>query len=329
MSNGNLSRRAVMSALSAAMLGSSTAFAQQGYPNRQVRMIMPWPAGGGGDIQTRLITQRLAENIGQPVVVENRAGANGIIGTKAAIAAAPDGYTLVFAVNGTLTLGPALYKDVGVNAETDLMPVSGLSAQRIFLAVPTNSPLRTIRDLVDAGKASDKVSYGSSGNGALSHICGAQLANITGAKFTHVPYKSASHAVQAMLAGDLQFAFLIGGDLATQVKAGRLRALAVTGEPRAALMPDVPTMKEAGVSGWLPDMVWFAVFAPAATPPALVDIMHRQIARVLGEPAIKERLNTQFLADPWPIGSKELGNIVRSEKANFQAAITAARITVD
>lgn len=326
-----ISRRTVlahMAALPAAgALGLAHAQAPA-FPSRSVRLIMPWPPGGGGDTQTRLVMQRVAERVGQPIVVDNKAGANGLLGTRLAIAAPPDGHTLVFGVNGQITLGPLLNKDAGFDPLADLAPVSGLSVLKMFLAVPANSPFRNVQDLVTAAKADPgKLSYGSTGVGSMSHVAAAQLAHLTGTRMTHIPYQSGSHVTRAMLAGDLHFTFVVGGDLSAQMKAGTMRPLGVSGDTRSAVLPDIPTLQEQGVAGWMPGNVWFGLFAPARTPQLLLDTWHGHIARVLAEPEIVQRLKATYFAEPWPVDSREFGAALKSEIANFAQALKAANIT--
>ncbi|MDB5856856.1 MAG: tripartite tricarboxylate transporter substrate binding protein [Ramlibacter sp.] len=324
-----LSRRAALTSLSAlaaaGILGNANA---QAFPNRPVRLIMPWPPGGGGDTQTRMVMQRVADAMGQPIVVDNKAGANGLLGTKLAIAAPPDGYTLMFGVNGQITLGPLLNKDSGFDPLNDLVPVSGLSTLKMFLVVPTASPYKSVQDLVAAAKADpDKLSYGSTGVGSMSHVAAAQLAHLTGTRMTHIPYQSGSHVTRAMLAGDLHFTFVVGGDLSAQMKAGTMRPLGTSGDARSAVMPDIPTLQEQGVSGWMPGNVWFGLFAPAKTPQPLLDTWHGQIARALAEPEIVQRLKTNYFAEPWPVNSREFTAVLKIEIANFAQALKAANIS--
>lgn len=324
-----ISRRAALTSLSAlaaaGILGNANA---QAFPARPVRLIMPWPAGGGGDTQTRMVMQRVSDSMGQPIVVDNKAGANGLLGTKLAIAAPSDGYTLLFGVNGQITLGPLLNKDSGFDPLTDLVPVSGLSTLKMFLAVPTASPYKSVQDLLSAAKADPgKLSYGSTGVGSMSHVAAAQLAHLTGTRMTHIPYQSGSHVTRAMLAGDLHFTFVVGGDLSAQMKAGTMRPLGTSGDARSAVMPDIPTLQEQGVAGWMPGNVWFGLFAPAKTPQLLLDTWHGQIARMLAVPEIVQRLKTTYFAEPWPVNSREFSAALKSEIANFAQALKAANIS--
>ncbi|MDO8278110.1 MAG: tripartite tricarboxylate transporter substrate binding protein [Burkholderiaceae bacterium] len=323
-----ISRRSAVAGLSAMALGGIVGPAQaQNFPNKTIRMVMPWPAGGSGDTQTRMVMQRLAEVIGQPVIVDNRAGANGLLGTKLAMQAPADGHTIVFGVTGQISLGPLLNKDPGFDPLTDLVPVSGMSTHKMFLAVPTASPYRSMQQLVAAAKADPgKILYGSSGVGAMSHIAGVQLAQGSGTQMTHVPYQSASHVTRAMIAGDLAFTFVVGGDLSAQMKAGTMRPLGVSGDTRSTILPEVPTLKEQGLTAWMPGSVWFGFFAPAKTPQAALTVLHANIAKVLAEPDIVQRLNRNYFAEPWPVNSREFTEVVRSEIVNFKAALKAANI---
>lgn len=325
----HLTRRdALGAATAAAALAPWSAWARETFPDRAVRLIMPWPPGGGGDTQTRLVMQRVAELVGQPIVVDNKAGANGMLGTRLAIAAPPDGHTLLFGVNGQITLGPLLNKNAGFDPLADLAPVSGLSVLKMFLAVPARSPYRTVHDLVAAAKAEPgKLSYGSTGVGSMSHVAAAQLAHLSGTRMTHIPYQSGSHVTRAMLAGDLHFTFVVGGDLSAQMQAGTMRPLGVSGDARSAVLPDIPTLQEQGVAGWMPGDVWFGIFAPARTPQPMLDAWHGHIARALAEPEITQRLKSTYFAEPWPVTPQVFSAVLRKEMSNFAQALKAANIT--
>jgi tripartite-type tricarboxylate transporter receptor subunit TctC len=326
----SISRRTAVSGLSAMVLGTALgrAQAQAPFPSKLIRMIVPWSGGGSGDVQTRIVTQRLSEVMGQTIMIDNKPGANGLLGTKVAIAAPADGYTMLFGVSGQISLAPLLSKEATFNPLTDLTPISGLSSMRFYLVVSTASGFQTINDIVAASKAKPgKINFGSTGVGAMSHIAGAQLAKMTGADMTHIPYAGGQQVAIALLTGDIHCTFVTGGDLSPYLKAGTMRAVAVTGSTRSKLLPDVLTTVEQGLTGWMPDNIWFAFFGPARMPQRIVDQLHAGIAKVLAEPEPGEKLNKTFFAEPWPVDGSELTKVLRTEKENLIAALKVANIS--
>jgi len=253
-------------------------------------VIVPFPAGGGGDQLARALQPKLGEILGQPVVVDNKPGAGGGIGTAEAARAAPDGYTFVLGNLGTHAINAAVYPKLAYDVQKDFVPVSHVANVAYFVVVHPAVPAQSVAELVALAKARPgKLNFGSGGNGTAPHFGGELFKLVTGVDLLHVPYKGGAPMLQGLLGGDTQ---VIVGDLPTlgqQVKAGKARALAMTSERRSALMPDVPSAVEAGY----PDLImysWQAMFAPQGTPEAIVQRMSDAIAKALSQPDLRERL---------------------------------------
>jgi tripartite-type tricarboxylate transporter receptor subunit TctC len=281
--------------LSASLLFPAVALAQApaggaGYPVRTVRIVAPQPAGSGVDTYTRAIAQKLTETWGQQVIVDNRPGANGIIGIEQVIKAKPDGYTILAAFTSVLVINPHVYKALAYDVERDLTPVMQTITNSIALVVHPKLPVRTPKELIALAKARpNELMYGSNGVGNVSHLAAELWASETGVQLTHVPYKGATPAIQETIAGQVALTFptLIG--VSSHIRAGRLRLLATCGERRVSLFPDTPTMIESG----FPRMIvtgWGGYMAPANTPREIISAFHRDAARVLQSAELRERL---------------------------------------
>jgi len=290
-------------------LATSATFAQP-YPTRAVRVIVPATPGGGVDIIARALAQRLSENWGQPVVVENRPGATGVIGMEAVARAAPDGYTLVVCTNAMLTISPYLYSNAGYDPVRDLAPVTLAASSPFLLVVHPSLPVHGVKELIAFARAHPgEINYSSSGNGSATHMAAVLFDHMAGVKMVHVPYKGSSPAITDLLAGQIQMRFSALVPILPHVRAGKLRALAVTGARRFAQMPDVPTVMET-VPGYTSD-IWYGVLAPAATPTPLLDRLHADVTRHLQSQDFKSRLEAD--------GSEA----VASTRSEFAAVIQA------
>lgn len=268
-------------------LGATRAAAQ----GRAVTLVVPFAAGGGTDIVARALAEALGEGLGAPVVVENRAGGGGAVGNLAVARAAPDGRTLLLGTAGTQAISPRLAERPAFDPEADLAPVAGIGATPYLLAVPAGAQDADLAGLVARARAgATGLDYASSGTGTLSHLCGALLAATTGARLTHIPYRGAGPANIDLAAGRVAFMFDAPLTLLEGIRAGRLRALAVTGATRFAPLPDVPTMAEAGLGGFEGAELWIALFAPAATPAAEVARIAAAARQAAMRPALVERL---------------------------------------
>ncbi|MBC7780253.1 MAG: tripartite tricarboxylate transporter substrate binding protein [Proteobacteria bacterium] len=260
------------------------------YPRRTIRMIVAFSPGGGTDITGRIAAQAITEGLGQAVVVDNRPGSGGIIGTVLAARALPDGYTLITGGTGSHAINPALYASIPYDPVRDFAPVT-LVASTPYLMVVTNSlPVKSVREFIGFAKAEPgRLNMASSGAGGMPHLAGELFQLMAGVKMTHVPYKGTGAVFPDLISGQVQLTF---GDLIAafpHVKGGRLRALAITSPKRVASLPDVPTVAEAGLPGY-EAVGWFGVFAPAATPGRIVDALQGAIAGYLEKPEARERL---------------------------------------
>jgi tripartite-type tricarboxylate transporter receptor subunit TctC len=270
-----------------------TAQAQQAYPSRPIRIIVPFPPGGTSDILSRLIGPKLTERWGQPVVVESRPGASGAIGAEVAAKSAPDGYTLLFGTNSTFSVNPSLFPKVPYDTLRDFAPVSVTVMTPHVLLVHSSLPAKSVQELIALAKAQPgRLNYASSGGGSAFHLGMELLKTVAGVQIVHVPFKGSALSVNAMLAGDVQM-MLIG--MATGLplaKSGRARVLAVANPKRSALAPELPTIAEAGVPGFGYES-WFGVVVPARTPRPVIARLHEGLAGVLGQAETRERLAAQ------------------------------------
>ncbi|MEK7943110.1 tripartite tricarboxylate transporter substrate binding protein [Pigmentiphaga sp. YJ18] len=260
------------------------------YPSRPVRVIVPYVAGGAADITTRVVAQKLSDRLGASFVVENKPGANGMIGTDFVAKAKPDGYTLLADASGPLVVNPSLYEKVPYDPVKDLIPVSQLTSYQYALVVPAASPLHSLDDLVRAARAQPgKLSYGSAGIGAGGHLAGELLALISKTELTHVPYKGNAQALADILGGQLSFTFDTIVTAVPHIRAGKLRAFAVSGPARSPALPDVPTMEELGYKGF--HITQFqGMLAPAGTDPAIVKTLNDAVGAAMREPDVVKRL---------------------------------------
>ena len=241
------------------------------YPTKPIRIVVPFPAGGSGDVVTRQVAKVLSEKLGQSVIVDNRPGANGIIGAQVVAQARPDGYTLLFATSHVLAMNPYLVKDLGFDAQKDFIPFIVLYRSPALLMVPAASPFQSVKELIEAAKKSPgKLTYASSGEGSVQHIMGEKFKRAAGIDLLHIPYKGETPALQDMMAGqiDLNFGFVLG--TMPHVRSGKLRALAVSGEKRISILPDIPTVAEAGLAGYS-ETALSLYLAPRGTPAGIID----------------------------------------------------------
>lgn len=290
-------------------LGAGSAHAQP-VPGKTIRLVIPFPPGGATDVVGRMLARRMAEETGQQVLVDNRPGAGGGLGTAFVAKSEPDGHTLVLVPGGPITVVPHVNKDIGYRM-TDLVPVAMVFRSPFLLVVSANSPYKSMAELLERGKpaAGAPPAYGSSGVGALSHLGSEMLNAAAGTAFVHVPYKGTPGTLQALLAGDIQWALATGNDAKGNLEGGRLRPLAVMSAKRTALFPQVPAMAELGLKGLDLD-VWFGLFAPARLPAPTLDALNRLVRKILAEPEFGARM-------------RELGGEVPTE-ANTPAAIATA-----
>jgi tripartite-type tricarboxylate transporter receptor subunit TctC len=261
----------------------------QTYPDRPIRLIAPFPAGGLADVLARAVGDELSKSLGQPVIVENRTGAGGNIGADAVAKAAPDGYTLMMSSAGILTANQFLYATMPFDPEKDFTPVSNVADMPMMVVVSPKVEAKTLQELVAFARAHpDRLNFGSPGIGTTGHLGLALFMHAANIKLTHVPYRGAAPAMTDLLAGQIDGVVDNPPTVLPQIEGGRLRALAVAGKQRMTLLPDLPTAAEAGVPGYEASS-WFGVVAPAGTPQAIVEKLHKAIATGLSQPAVRER----------------------------------------
>jgi tripartite-type tricarboxylate transporter receptor subunit TctC len=297
------------------------------YPSRPIRLLIPFPPGGGPDLVGRILAPKLSEALGQPVVVENRVGGNGNIAGEAVAKAAPDGYTLLVGNDSLFVTNAHLYKQMPFDPLKDLAPVASLVSNGFFLAVNPSVPARTLPEFVEyARKANPSIQYASGGNGSQHHLTMERLKARAGFKAVHVPYKGGAPATTATVAGEVQ-AMMSGTSTAAQIKAGRLRALAFTGPQRSRALPDVPTVAE-----FYPDFVmvqWYGLFAPAGTPDAVIARVRAETNKVLVQPDVKEKLSNAGGVEPWLTTPEEFSAEMRSEFATYGKLVREVGAKID
>ena len=271
----------------------STLAQAQAYPNRPIKMVVPYPAGGNADITGRVMAKKMSALLNTPIVVDNRSGANGMIGTDVVVKATPDGYTLLMAASGPIVINPVLYAKVPYDPLKDLQPISQVLSFQYVLVVSNASALNTLQDAVQQGKAQPgKLSYGSTGIGGGGHLAGEMFAVLSGTQFNHVPYKGSAPALVDLLGGQLAFTFDTVLTASPLIQDKRLKAFAVSGPKRARSLPDIPTMQEAGFKDF--DITQFVgVFAPAGIEGAIVQRLNEVIIQSLQDPEVIEALQTK------------------------------------
>jgi tripartite-type tricarboxylate transporter receptor subunit TctC len=265
----------------------------QSWPSRGIRIIVPFAPGGSTDVFARLIGERLQTTLGQPVVVDNRAGAGGNIGADAVAKAPPDGYTLLMATTGVMAINNAMYKNLSYDAEKDLKPVIYIASITNVLIVPADSPLKSVPDVIAAAKAAPgKLSFASSGSGSSTHISAELFRLMTGTELLHIPYKGSGAAMPDLISGRVSMMFENMPGVVGYIKAGKVKVLAVTGAQRTPALPDVKTVAESGVPGY-ESLSWSGIAAPAGTPPEVVARLNREINTILANPEMKQKLAEQ------------------------------------
>lgn len=307
-----IQRRHCIQWLAAASAAASLPAWAQAYPSKSIRLIVPAAPGGAADFLARIVGPKLGEALGQTVVIDNRAGASGTIAADMTAKAPADGYTMLIGQSTSMAVAPHMYEKLPYDTLRDLRPVTLVAELPNIIVVNPNIPAKDVRELIAFAKSrSNSLNYGSAGKGAPSHLAGELFEIATGAKLTHVPYRGAGPAVNALIAGeiDLMFAPLVA--VLPQVKAGRLRAIAVTSGKRTEAAPEVPTVAEAGFKDYEISS-WFGFFVPASTPAAVVDVIHRETVKVLKQPAVLERLAKEG-AEPGGSSPADFRNFVRSE----------------
>ena len=315
----------------AGMALASAAWAQA-YPAKPIRYIVPFPPGGPTDTFSRALTAQLGEVLGQPVVVENVPGAGASIGMDRLAKSPPDGYTIGLATTGSHAINPHLYgPKLSYNALKDFTPLTLAVSYVNVLVVNPGVPVQSVGELVAYAKTNPgKVNYGSAGNGSSNHLSGELLRSLTGAPMQHVPYKGSAPALTDVVSGQLTFMFDILVTSVPQIRAGRVRGLAVTSAKRSPFAPDIPTMAESGVPGYSEagSELWFGIVAPKGLPKPIVDKLNAELIRVLRSPAMRERISGQFF-DVWTSTPAEFQRVIEADHAKWGKIVRESGARVD
>ena len=307
------------------MLALAGPAAAQTYPSQPVRMISPFPPGGSVDIMARLISEPFEKELGGRIVIENRSGASGNIGMEAAARSKPDGYTIVLNTIPLVT-NQSLFANLSWDPIRDFAPIGMVATSPHILVVPERSPAKSVSDIIRMAKASPgKLSYASSGAGSTFHFCAEMFKDITGTDILHIPYKGGGPALVDTLSGQVDMSFPSLGAAVPHVKSGKLRALAVTGKTRSSLLPDVPTLEEAGVKDFTFTQ-WIALLAPAGTPQPIVDKLSGALAAALKTEDVREKLKAQAF-EPFITTPAETGKFLASEVQRYSKVIKSRGIT--
>ena len=313
-------RKFFPAALAALALTAAFGAAAQ-YPDKPIKLIVPFPPGGGTDIIGRLVGDKLSSSLGWKVIVENKAGAGGTVGMDAAAKSKPDGYTMVLGQTSNMSIAPSLMKGLPYDPVKAFTPVTLVDEAPLAITVGANSPIKTLADLVAAAKAQPgKLLFASPGNATVAHLTGELFQKTAGIKYTHVPYKGTAQALPDVISGRSAFFIASLESAMPQVKAGQLRAIAVTGAKRAKELPNVPTVAESGFKDFTA-VTWFGIAVPAGTPEPIVQKLHTEIVKVLSDPAVKERLGGEVQTGP-----KAFAEIIKTDHDKWGKVVSEAGI---
>jgi tripartite-type tricarboxylate transporter receptor subunit TctC len=319
---------AAMLVLAVVLLTDENACHAQAYPSKPIRYIIPFPPGGGQDLVSRALAPRLAEGLGQQVLIDNRPGGGTILGAELAARSVADGYTIFMGSNTSLTINPNLHAKLPYHPVKDFAPITRIAIAPHMLLVHPSLPARTVKEfLAFARTRPDQLNYGSSGTGTPAHLAGVMLNEAAGVKLVHVPYKGSAPALTATVSGEMQ---LIFGSLTSSLpfmRSGRLRALAVTSLQRSPTLPDLPTVAETGFPGY-EAVTWYSAVAPAATPPAVLNRLHSEFSKVLGNTDFKNWLLSQG-AEAAPSTPEELAAQIKRELALYRIIVTKSGMKAD
>jgi tripartite-type tricarboxylate transporter receptor subunit TctC len=314
-------------ALGVAIAGAAgLAAAQDNWPSKPIKIIVPFAPGGGGDAVVRVLTDKLGERLGQPVVIENRPGASGYIGAQAVASAAPDGYTILMGFDGSLVVAPNLIK-APFDTVNDFAPITKLNDATLILAAHSSVPAKSLKELVEYSKQQNGLGFGSSGAGTTTHLAGELLALRSGANLRHVPYKGGGQAVTDVAGGQIPLIYTVIPTIAGFLKDGKLKPIAVSSAKRSPVLPDVPTMAESGLPGFEVSS-WYGLLAPAKTPKPIIDRLQREVAAVLAMPDIRER----YLRGGFePVGNKpeEFAQQIKADLTRWNKVVKDANLRIE
>jgi tripartite-type tricarboxylate transporter receptor subunit TctC len=308
--------------------GISNPALAQSWPSKPIRLVIAQAPGSATDVISRVVANPLSESLGQPIVIDARPGAGGVLGTEVAARSAPDGYTLFMANNSTHGSNPAVYAKLPYDAVKDFAPISFVASVPYVLVVDPKLPVKTVKEFIALVKASPgKLNYASAGNGSTHHFCGELLKSMSGIDIQHIPYKGSGPGIAGLLGGEVSMMFSNVADIGSQIKAGKVKPLAVTATKRASLLPEVPTMEEAGLPGFVITS-WFGLLAPAGTPAPVIARLNAEMVKVLGRAEVKATLGAQGLevASSTP---EQFGEHIKSEIARFTKIARAAGIKAE
>ncbi|APW41472.1 Bug family tripartite tricarboxylate transporter substrate binding protein [Rhodoferax saidenbachensis] len=318
-------------ALLAAVAGltlSTPALAQSAYPAKPIRLIIPFPPGGGTDILSRLVAQKLTETFQWTVIPDNKAGAGGTIGIAEAIKAAPTGYDMVMGQKDNLVVGPWLYGNLPWDPTRDLVAVAHVAYTPVVIATAANSKYKTLADVVAAARAApDTITYGSPGNGTTIHLAGNLFEKAANIQIRHIPYKGSNPALMDALAGNVDLLVSSVPSAIAQIKAGKLRALAVTSAARSSSLPDVSTVAELGYKGF--DVsTWYGLFMPVGTPASVVNLVNAKVGELLANPDVKAAIHAQG-AEPQAMKPEQFSNLLKTDYAKWKDIVQASGAKVE
>ena len=305
---------------------ASSAFAQ--YPNKPIRLVVPFAAGATTDLTGRALASELANRVGQPVVVGNRTGAGGNPGTEFVVKSAPDGYTLVFVPSGNIVINPFLFKSLGFDPANDLAPVALVAEAPQYLIVSASLPIKTLRELIDYAKAnSGKFNYASAGVGSTNHFGGHIFAQLAGVEATHIPYKGVAPALTDLMDGRVQLMSVGLGPVASLVQAGKLRALAVGSKRRQSATPDIPTAAEAGLPGY-EVVTWWGTLAPKGTPGDIIRLLNRQSNAITADAQVKQRFR-ELVVEPLGGTPEEFAAVIKADLVTWRGVVQSTGVKAE
>jgi len=317
--------------LLATLAAPLAAMAQAPWPQKPVRLIVPFAAGGPSDVLARTFARNLSDAIGQPVIVDNRGGAGGAIGIDAAAKAAPDGYTLGFAHTGTTSINPHVMAKHPYDPLNDITPITPIVSYANMLVVNDKVPARNVAEFVAWAKANpNSATFASGGNGTTNHLSGGVLKLLTGAPLLHIPYKGSGPAMADVVAGNVASMFDIPVTVMPQAKSGRIRPLAILSSRRSTSMPDVPTLSEAGFPGFeeAGSDLWFGIVAPAQMPPALVERIYAETLKTMRKPEMQEAIRNMAY-EPWTMSPAEFKTFIRNDYAKWGKVVKASGLKTE
>jgi tripartite-type tricarboxylate transporter receptor subunit TctC len=295
----------------------------QDYPNRPITLVVPFPPGGSTTIVARIVAEKMSEGLGQSIVIDNRGGAGGTVGSRAVSKSAPDGYTILLGYTGTLAIGPTLYGNVGYDPRKDFEPIGRIGTAPNTLVVHPSTPVHSVRELIDYAKANPgKLNYGSAGIGTVSHVCGEYFASAAGVKLTHIPYKGTGPAIIDLLGGHIPMAFAPVPATHENAQSGKLRMLAVTSAVRSTLLPEVPTIAEAALPGF-EAVLRYGLVAPPGTPPAIITRLSAALNAALASGDVRARLAIDG-AEPLPGTPADYAADIDREETQWSKVVKAS-----